>query len=147
MPLPFLPRKRPSPTISALCNHANSLFISNNELKSSPVPFDGQEWPQVPPSYEQAVDRNNRAGLLLDTDKKSGIEPPSFSATSPANDQVSEAPLTMLANYDTVIIIDDSGSMLLPNENAVDTKDLSAQGISRWAVVSVISCSHVVYMS
>jgi hypothetical protein len=111
------------------------------------VPFNSQEWPQVPPSYEQAVDRTNRAGLLLDTDKKSGIESPSYSATIPANDQVSEAPLTMLANYDTVIIVDDSGSMLLPNENALDTKDLSAQGISRWAVVSVTSYSHVVHMS
>jgi hypothetical protein len=119
----------------------------------------GNDWAQPPPSYKQAIDGLSNTDLLLGPkqappddkgsilDEKDGAGSPSSSSTRLDSDKVSEEELMMLARYDTVIIVDDSGSMLLPHGYPVGPQGMGAEETSRWAAVSIGICSRHMQLS
>ncbi|KAI0698577.1 hypothetical protein BC835DRAFT_1412973 [Cytidiella melzeri] len=95
-----------------------------------------------PPSYEQAVQEYDNTDFLFGENKhdlegglKGREEAKAGSSSTKPQEKVTEEELRMLANYDTVIILDDSGSMLLHHGYAEEYGGSDTRETSRWASV------------
>ncbi|SPO05698.1 uncharacterized protein DNG_08385 [Cephalotrichum gorgonifer] len=83
-----------------------STLPTNDQIRMGCQPFDTAQADEQPPAYTDVVEGNSRLGAGRSTRE-------ALSASSVANTTTSEDPYAFLSKFDTIFLIDDSGSMTL----------------------------------